>query len=149
MLTYGDGLSNVNIKNLLEYHKSHGKIGTVTGVRPSSRFGELLIKENRIELFNEKPQTTKGLVSGGFFVFNRTFFNYLDGEDGCILEKEPLESLASDGELMVYQHDGFWQCVDTYRELEMLNNMWRSLNIPWIPREEKPIEIIGAIPAES
>ena len=132
MVTYGDGLSNVNIKNLLEYHKSHGKIGTVTGVHPSSRFGELVLKENQVELFSEKPQTIKGLINGGFFVFNRSFFDYLEDDDNCTLEKKPLESLAADGELMVYPHNDFWQCIDTYRELESLNNMWKSSNAPWL-----------------
>jgi glucose-1-phosphate cytidylyltransferase len=132
MLTYGDGLSNVNINDLLEYHKSHGKIGTMTGVHPPSRFGELVLKENRVELFNEKPQTMKGLINGGFFVFNKSFFDYLDNDDGCILEKKPLEDLSAGGELMVYPHEGFWQCVDTYRELEMLNNMWKSSDAPWL-----------------
>lgn len=131
MLTYGDGLSNINIKNLLEYHKSHGKIGTVTGVHPPSRFGELVMKSDRVESFSEKPKTINGLISGGFFVFNRSIFDYLEDEDGCILEKRPLENLSSDGELMVYPHEGFWQCVDTYRELEMLNDMWKSSNAPW------------------
>ncbi|MDD4409975.1 MAG: glucose-1-phosphate cytidylyltransferase [Candidatus Pacebacteria bacterium] len=132
MLTYGDGVSNVNVRELLEYHKSHGKIGTMTGVHPPSRFGELLLKENRVELFNEKPQTMKGLVNGGFFVFNKSFFDYLDNDEGCILEKKPLEELSVQGELMVFPHEGFWQCVDTYRELEMLNNMWKSSDAPWL-----------------
>ena len=132
MLTYGDGLSNVNIKDLLEYHKSHGKIGTMTGVHPPSRFGELVLKENRVELFSEKPQTMKGLVNGGFFVFNKSFFDYLDDDEGCILEKKPLEDLSTDGELMIYPHEGFWQCVDTYRELEMINNLWKTSDAPWL-----------------
>jgi len=131
MLTYGDGLSSINIKDLLEYHRSHGKIGTMTGVHPPSRFGELVLKENRVEIFNEKPQTMNGLVNGGFFVFNKQFFDYLDTDNNCTLEKKPLEDLAADGELMVYPHEGFWQCVDTYRELEVLNNMWKSSDIPW------------------
>jgi len=131
MLTYGDGVANINIKELLEYHKSHGKIGTMTGVHPSSRFGELVIKDNKIEVFNEKPQVTEGLINGGFFVFNKKFFKYLKEDDNCYLEKEPLENLAADEELMVYPHDGFWQCVDTYRELELLNNLWKSRNPPW------------------
>jgi glucose-1-phosphate cytidylyltransferase len=132
MLTYGDGLSDVNIKDLLEYHKSHGKIGTVTGVHPASRFGELVLKDDRVELFSEKPQAKKGMINGGFFVFDSSFFNYLSDDEGCILEKKPLEDLAADGELMVYPHEGFWQCVDTYRELETLNDMWKSSNPPWL-----------------
>lgn len=131
MLTYGDGVANINIKELVEYHKSHGKIGTMTGVHPSSRFGELVINDNKIEVFNEKPQVKEGLINGGFFVFNKTFFKYLKEDDNCYLEKEPLETLAADGELMVYPHEGFWQCVDTYRELELLNNLWKSRNPPW------------------
>jgi len=131
MLTYGDGVANININNLLKYHESHGKIGTMTGVHPSSRFGELIIKENKIVVFNEKPQITEGLINGGFFVFNRAFLKYLREDDDCYLEKEPLENLAAEGELMVYPHDGFWQCVDTYRELELLNNLWKSRNPPW------------------
>jgi glucose-1-phosphate cytidylyltransferase len=141
MLTYGDGLSNINIKRLLEYHKSHGKIGTVTGVHPSSRFGELVMRDNRVEQFSEKPQTIKGLISGGFFVLNRAFFDYLDNDDSCILEKKPLEKLAADGELAVYSHDGFWQCVDTYRELEVLNDMCRKSSAPWIFTEERRMDI--------
>lgn len=131
MLTYGDGVANINIQDLLRYHKSHGKIGTLTGVHPPSRFGELVLNENRVELFSEKPQTMKGLINGGFFVFNNTFFDYLDNDDGCILEKKPLEDLSADGELMVYPHEGFWQCVDTYRELQALNKMWKSSDAPW------------------
>jgi glucose-1-phosphate cytidylyltransferase len=131
MLTYGDGVCSVNIKELLEYHRSHGKIGTMTGVHPSSRFGEFSIKDNQVQQFNEKPQTKEGLINGGYFVFNKGFFDYLGKDDNCILEKEPLENLALAGELMVYPHDGFWQCVDTYRELEILNNLWNSENPPW------------------
>ena len=131
MLTYGDGVANINIKNLFEYHKSHGKIGTMTGVHPSSRFGELVINDNKITVFNEKPQVTEGLINGGFFVFNKTFLKYLKEDDNCYLEKEPLEHLAAEGELMVYPHEGFWQCVDTYRELELLNNLWKSRKPLW------------------
>jgi glucose-1-phosphate cytidylyltransferase len=137
MLTYGDGVANINIKKLVEYHKSHGKIGTMTGVHPSSRFGELVLKDNKIEVFNEKPQVTEGLINGGFFVFNKIFFKYLQEDDNCYLEKEPLENLAADGELMVYPHEGFWQCVDTYRELELLNHQWKSRNPPWKVWKEK------------
>ena len=131
MLTYGDGVADININELIEYHKSHGKIGTMTGVHPSSRFGEFTMKGKQIVKFDEKPQVTEGLINGGFFVFNKKIFKYLQEDDNCYLEKEPLENLAADGELMVYPHDGFWQCVDTYRELELLNNVWKSRNPPW------------------
>lgn len=131
MLTYGDGVSQINIEKLVDYHRKHGKIGTMTGVHPSSRFGEFTIKGNQIKEFNEKPQTKEGLINGGFFVFNRDFFNYLDNDEACILEKDPLENLAATGELMLYSNEGFWQCVDTYRELEILNNLWKDPNPPW------------------
>lgn len=131
MLTYGDGVCDINIKKLVEYHQAHGKIGTMTGVRPSSRFGELILRENQIMQFNEKPQKMDGMINGGYFIFNRKFFEYLDDDDNCYLEKEPLEKLARNGQLMLYPHNGFWQCMDTYRELEMLEGMWKANNSPW------------------
>lgn len=131
MLTYGDGVINLNIKKLLKFHEMHKKTGTMTGVHPSSRFGELLMKDNHIVEFTEKPQVKEGLINGGFFIFKRKFFNYLTEDDGCYLEGKALEKLAAESELLVYPHDGFWQCVDTYRELELLNNLWRSPNPPW------------------
>jgi len=131
MLTYGDAVANINIENLLEFHKSHGKIGTITGVHPSSRFGELVIKDRQIVQFTEKPQIKEGFINGGFFVFDKEFFDYLRDDNICYLEREPLEKLASDGELMAYMHEGFWQCMDTHKELEILNNLWRSPKPPW------------------
>lgn len=131
MLTYGDGVSQINIQKLVEFHKSHGKIGTMTGVHPSSRFGEILTENDLITVFNEKPQTREGLINGGFFVFNREFFDYLEEDENCILEAEPLENLVADQELMLYKNDGFWQCVDTYRELELMNTIWNQPNPPW------------------
>ncbi len=131
MLTYGDAVVDININKLLEFHKSHGKIGTITGVHPSSRFGELIIKGLQVVQFTEKPQIKEGFINGGFFVFNKKFFNYLKEDDNCYLEREPLEKLALDGELMVYIHEGFWQCMDTYRELKILNDLWRSSRPPW------------------
>jgi glucose-1-phosphate cytidylyltransferase len=131
MVTYGDGISNVNIEKLVEYHQSHKKIGTVTGVRPSSRFGELITDKHKVVEFNEKPQATAGLINGGYFVFEKAFFSYLKEDDSCTLEKEPLMNLANDGQLMVYEHDGFWQCIDTYRELEYVNDIWRTSAPLW------------------
>lgn len=136
MVTYGDGLANIDIKKLLEFHRSHGKIGTITAVHPSSRFGELLLDGEMVASFNEKPQVKEGLINGGFFVFSRKFFDYLKAEDDCYLEREPLENLTNDGELMVYRHDYFWQCVDTYRELDLLNRLWKSSNPPWMVDEQ-------------
>jgi len=131
MLTYGDGLANVNIGKLLAFHRSHGKVGTVTGVHPVSRFGELMIKDKAVVNFNEKPQLKAGLINGGFFVFKRRFFRYLKAGKNQPLEAEPLERLTSGGELMVFKHDGFWQCVDTYREFELLNSLWNTQKPPW------------------
>lgn len=131
MLTYGDGLSDVDITALADYHARSGTIGAVTGVRPSSRFGELLTEGGRVVQFSEKPQTHEGLVNGGFFVFRREFLDYLDDDPGCVLEKEPLERLARDGQLAVFQHGGFWQCMDTYRDYQLLSHMWDSGEAPW------------------
>ena len=131
MVTYGDGVSNINIRKLLDFHNQHGKIATVTGVRPPSLFGELLVKDNRALFFSEKPQTSAGLISGGFFVFNRKLFEYLTNDDNCDFEKGPLEKIASEGELMVYTHDGSWACMDTYRDVEYLNSLWQNKQTFW------------------
>ncbi|MGF7119208.1 glucose-1-phosphate cytidylyltransferase [Methanobacterium oryzae] len=141
LLTYGDGVANVNIRELVKFHKSHGKIGTMTGVHPSSRFGEFELAGNQVLEFNEKPQTKEGLINGGFFVFNKEFFKYLHEEEDCILEKSPLVDLAADGELMVYPHDGFWQCIDTYRELEVLNELWEKGETPWKVWDKPELEV--------
>jgi len=130
-LTYGDGVANVELQKLVEYHLSHRKIATVTGVRPPSRFGELLTEGNRVIEFGEKPQTGSSLINGGFFVFNREVFSYLSEDDKCTFEREPLEKLARDEELMLYQHAGFWQCMDTLRDMNLLNEYWEMGNAPW------------------
>lgn len=131
MLTYGDGLADINIAKLLEFHRRHGKIATVTGVHPSSRFGELMSEGGRVVEFSEKPQARAGLINGGFFVFNRKVFSYLSDSPNCVLEGEPLERLARDRELMVYAHEGFWQCMDTYRDFHLLNSLWTSGKASW------------------
>jgi glucose-1-phosphate cytidylyltransferase len=131
MLTYGDAVADIDISKLLAFHRSHGKIGTVTGIHPASRFGELCTDSHCVKRFSEKPQTLGGFVSGGFFVFRKDFFSYLDDYDTCKLENEPIEQLATDNELMLYPHERFWQCCDTYRELELLNNLWAHPNPPW------------------
>lgn len=131
MVTYGDGVANIDIKKLLSFHKAHKKVGTVTGVHPSSRFGELVIRDKEVIDFTEKPQVKEGMINGGFFVFQKKFLDYLKVDDDCYLEKEPLEYLSAEKKLMVYLHNGFWQSVDTYRELEILNNLWKSPNPPW------------------
>jgi glucose-1-phosphate cytidylyltransferase len=132
MLTYGDGVANVDIARLMKFHQSHGKLATMTGVRPSSRFGELVLDgDDRVRKFNEKPQVMEGLINGGYFVLGRKVFDYLRNDDECVFEKEPLENLSADGQLMVYRHDSFWQCMDTYREMELLNSLWKSNQAPW------------------
>ena len=132
-LTYGDGLGDVDLTRLLEFHRKHGKIGTVTGVRPPGRFGELEIDpKGQAVQFNEKPQVAEGIINGGFFVFQRTFLDrYLDDRNDLVLEQGPLQSLARDGELMVYPHEGFWQPMDTYREFKILNELWTAGKAPW------------------
>tara|TARA_A100001011_G_scaffold400077_2_gene512163 strand:+ start:2132 stop:2899 length:768 start_codon:yes stop_codon:yes gene_type:complete len=131
MLTYGDGVSDINISELLKFHHSHGKIATLTAVRPPVRFGELIIKDNKIEQFAEKPQAAKGWINGGFFVFNKEIFDYIDGDE-TMLEREPLERLTKKGELIAYKHTGFWQCMDTIREKQVLEKLWETKNAPWI-----------------
>ena len=132
MLTYGDGVSNIDLTKLLQFHKSHGKIATVTAVRPPVRFGELIINSNnKVEEFAEKPQAGKGWINGGFFVFNKEIFNYIKG-DSIMLEREPLEKLSKTGELMAYKHHDFWQCMDTVREKEILEKLWSSNNASWL-----------------
>ena len=131
MLTYGDGLCDLDLKALIKFHKSHGKIATVTAVRPPVRFGELIISNNEVKQFQEKPQASNGWINGGFFVFNKEIFNYIKS-DNTMLEREPMENLSKDGQLMAFKHEGFWQCMDTIREKEILENLWNSNNPPWI-----------------
>jgi glucose-1-phosphate cytidylyltransferase len=131
MLTYGDAVANIDINRLLDFHKRHGKIGTVTGVRPPSLFGELRVRGDQVELFTEKPQTSGGVISGGFFVFSRRFLDRLSAADDCDLERGPLERLAQDGQLMVYEHRGDWASVDTYRDLQHANQLWSKGQAFW------------------
>jgi glucose-1-phosphate cytidylyltransferase len=131
MLTYGDGVSDVNIEALLAFHKSHGKIATLTAVRPPARFGSLEIDDNSvISEFKEKPQIGEGWINGGYFVFNYEVFDYLTN-DQTILEREPLENLCAAKHLMAYRHNGFWQCMDTIRDKENLNYIWQQGKAPW------------------
>jgi glucose-1-phosphate cytidylyltransferase len=133
LCTYGDGLADVDLKKLIEFHKSHGKIATITAVRPVSRFGVLdLSTSNVVNQFREKPQAD-GWINAGFFIFNKSIFNYLD--ENSILENEPLAALASENQLMAYRHEGFWQPMDTFRELTILNELWDSGQAPWSARK--------------
>ena len=131
LMTYGDGVGDIDIPALVKFHKAHGKIATLTGVRPPGRFGELNTESDRITEFNEKPQTTAGVINGGFFVFNRKFFDYLNDDPGLILEQSPLQRAAADGQLMCFRHEGFWQPMDTFREFDLLNNLWNAGKAPW------------------
>ncbi len=129
--TYGDGVSDVDVSALLAFHRSHGKLATLTGVRPPSRFGELELDGRRVTAFSEKPQVGQGLINGGYFIFERGFLDYLDADAGCYLEREPLARCAADGELMVHEHDGYWSCMDTYRDWERLEHEWQAGTAPW------------------
>ncbi|WP_045212900.1 glucose-1-phosphate cytidylyltransferase [Desulfonatronovibrio magnus] len=132
MLTYGDGVADVDVKRLIEFHLSHGKIATVTGVNPIARFGELKIEGAQVKSFQEKPQVADGgLISGGFFVFNREIFDYLTPDEACDLEHGVLETIAAQDQLMVYVHRGFWYCMDTLRDMEKLDAMWKKNQAPW------------------
>jgi len=132
MLTYGDAVADINIKELVDFHKTHGKIGTVTSVRPTARFGELSINDdNVVYSFQEKPQTTKGWINGGFFVFESDFFDFIK-DDNTILEREPLEMLSKKSNLVAYKHPGFWQSMDTVRDRNILEDMYNRMETPWI-----------------
>jgi len=130
LLTYGDGVSDIDIDSLVKFHKSHGKMVTVSAVHPGARFGELDIDSSVVTSFKEKPQVTQGWINGGYFVIEPEFFNLIEG-DSTILEKEPLEKVAQMGELMSYQHDGFWQCMDTKRDRDSLEDLWKTGSAPW------------------
>jgi glucose-1-phosphate cytidylyltransferase len=132
MLTYGDGVGNIPIDDLIAFHKSHGKILTVTAVRPPGRFGELELDDNAfITGFNEKPQATGGRISGGYFVVRREIFDYLDDREDLVLEQEPFKRLVADGQMAAFDHGGFWLPMDTYRDYRILNDMWDKDEAPW------------------
>jgi len=131
MMTYGDAVADIDINALLAFHRNHGRLATVTGINPTSRFGELKIKGHQVESFSEKPRTASGLINGGFFVFNTDIFDYLSSNDNCDLEIGPLEKLAREGQLMVYKHTGFWACMDTLRDMEYLNKLWNENEAEW------------------
>ena len=130
LLTYGDGLADIDIEALVDFHKSHGKMVTVSAVHPSARFGELDMDGKTVTSFKEKPQTTQGWINGGYFVVEPEFFDLIQGDD-TVLEKSPLENVAKMGELMSYQHTGFWQCMDTKRDKDSLEELWQTGDAPW------------------
>jgi glucose-1-phosphate cytidylyltransferase len=133
MVTYGDGVGSIDIDALLAFHRAKGKLATVTAVQPPSRFGELVVdRDGLAREFAEKPQTSAGTINGGFMVFEREAIErYFPSDFDCMLEKEPLNGLASDGQLAAYEHRGFWQCVDTPRERMLLGDLWESGDAPW------------------
>jgi glucose-1-phosphate cytidylyltransferase len=130
MLTWGDGVSDINLHELLKFHRDHGRLATVTAVRPPARFGRLDMQGDQVVDFAEKPQLSEGWINGAFFVLEPAVFDYIDG-DATQWEKEPLEHLARDGELMAYKHGGFWQCMDTLRDKRLLEGLWASGEAPW------------------
>tara|TARA_B100001179_G_scaffold227567_1_gene210333 strand:- start:209 stop:973 length:765 start_codon:yes stop_codon:yes gene_type:complete len=130
LMTYGDGVSDVDLDQLIAFHQNHGKMVTVTAVHPGARFGELEMREDQVTFFQEKPQTGQGWINGGYFVLEPEFFDLIE-EDQTILEREPLERAAQMGELMAFRHNGFWQCMDTKRDHANLEEFWRSGKAPW------------------
>lgn len=130
-LTYGDGVSDVNIGELLEFHRHMGRAVTLTAVRPPARFGALHIENGAVDRFMEKPKEDGGWINGGFMVCEPRIFDYLNSDDECVLEREPMERLAADGQLAAYQHPGFWQSMDTVRDMQLLNETWNAGSPPW------------------
>lgn len=132
MLTYGDGLADIDLHGALAFHQAHGRIGTVTGVRPSSQFGVMNVEGDEVLAFAEKPRSPS-LVNGGFFIFERSFLDYVSSDTGCVLEREPLERLARERQLRVYEHRGFWRCMDTFKDYRELNDGYAAGAAPWEP----------------
>ena len=133
MLTYGDGVADIDIARLVDFHRAHGKLATVTAVRPPARYGGLTFKGDRITRFDEKPQLGEGWVNGGFFVLEPQVMDYIAGDE-TLFEREPLERLAEDGQLMAYKHTGFWQGMDTLRDVRFLDDLWQQGRAPWKSR---------------
>lgn len=131
MLTYGDGVANIDINSLVNYHKEHGKVVTITGVKPPSMFGEVIEQNGKVISFEEKPQTSHGLINGGYMVFNREMLKYLTTDENCDFEFGPLELLADKGEVMTFKHHGFWECADTVRDVNHLNKLIETNKALW------------------
>jgi glucose-1-phosphate cytidylyltransferase len=130
MLTWGDGVSTVDLQDLLKFHRSHGKLATLTAVHPAARFGHLDLEAEQVRVFAEKPQTKQGWINGAFFVLEPAIFDYIEGDDTA-WDYGPMVKLAEEGQLMAYKHDGFWQCMDTLREKKLLNDLWDAGKAPW------------------
>lgn len=143
-LTWGDGVADIDLDALLAFHRSHGKLATLTAVRPPARFGHLELDGDQISEFSEKPQAKEGWINGAFFVLEPEVFDYIDG-DATHFEKEPLERLARDGQLMAYKHDSFWQCMDTIRDRKLLETLWESGEAPWIAHIRRETKINASV----
>jgi glucose-1-phosphate cytidylyltransferase len=130
MMTYGDGVANINLKALLNFHCQHGKLATITAVRPPARFGGLNLMGDLVTEFTEKPQLGEGWINGGFFILEPSVLDYIDDNE-TLFEREPLERLAADRQLVAFRHDSFWQCMDTLRDVRLLNQLWETGNAPW------------------
>jgi glucose-1-phosphate cytidylyltransferase len=141
LLTYGDGVADVDVGALLAYHQAHGKTATVTAVRPPSRFGEIELDDGRVVEFAEKPVTSRGWINGGYFVFHRRLFDRLRDDPSLVLEQGPLRQLAADGEMMAYRHDGFWQPMDNSRDYKYLNDLWDRGGAPWKTWDEPRLRL--------
>ena len=134
LVTYGDGVADIDVAALFDFHRAHGGIGTVTGVEPVSQFGQMVLDGDQVTAFAEKPQLPS-VINGGFFAFRRTFFDYLAADADCVLEREPLMRLSADGELRVFRHRGFWQCMDTFKDFRQLNELWAAGQARWAQPE--------------
>jgi len=141
LLTYGDGVSDVNITNLIDFHKRHGRLATVTTVRPPARFGRIGFDGDQVTTFQEKAEDSEGWINGGFFALNPRVLDYVDGDD-TIWEREPIERLARDGQLMAFRHLGFWSCMDTLKEKNMLEDLWASRAAPWKTWTDEPLALV-------
>ena len=130
MFTYGDGISNVNLKSLERFHKKHNRLVSVTAVRPPARFGEIILKKNKVTSFKEKPQVNQGWINGGFFIAKHNFFSLIRG-DSTILEKDPLEKASYKGQLQAFKYTGFWKCMDTKRDKDVLEKIYKKNNFKW------------------
>ena len=140
MLTYGDGVADIDIRALVGYHLAHGGIGTVTGVQSSSQFGELQTEGDDVTAFAEKPKV-RSVINGGFFVFRRSFFDYVSADETCVLERDPLIRLSAERQLRVFRHEGFWQCMDTLKDYRLLNDLWSSGQAPWVVPSSESVDV--------
>lgn len=140
LMTYGDGVADIDITSLVAFHRSHGKLATVSIVRPTARFGDIVLGGTQVTKFIEKPQAGEGWISGGFFVLNKGVMDYIEGDE-TPLEREPLERLSEDGELMAYRHTGYWQPMDTLREKHQLEELWQSGKAPWKIHKEETVSV--------